>query len=397
MSVIESILNYKEIIIFYIVIFLLIYFNKEKFDIQARFIALYKTRIGLRLMEKLATKYRELFRLLGYIGVGVGFVAMVVIFFQLVSNLIKLVMVPGTTPGVGLVIPGVHIPGSPIFVPFWFGIISIFIVVVVHEFGHGIIAKAHDIKIKSSGFLMFGPLPGAFVEPDEKQLSKKSDITQYSVFAAGPFSNILLALLAMALFLWVFTPLQNIITEPIGISFESTVEGFPADLAGMKGGEIINSVNGKPVKDTAEFIDALRFVKPNETLVLGTEEKEYTIITTSNPEDPEAGYIGIKSIQSEVRLKEDTKLMNFLLAIILWLQDLFKWVFFLSLGIGLANLLPLGPVDGGRMFQTASLKLWKSEKKAMRIWKNVSIATLVILILTVFFPFFKWLGSLFIP
>ena len=56
--------------------------------------------------------------------------------------------------------------------------------VINHEFGHGVVARAHGLKIQSSGIFLLGPLFGAFVEPNEKQLKKQNDIVQYSIYSA---------------------------------------------------------------------------------------------------------------------------------------------------------------------------------------------------------------------
>ena len=45
-------------------------------------------------------------------------------------------------------------------------------------------------------------------------------------------------------------------------------------------------------------------------------------------------------------------IMKYLALFSFWLRDLLNWLFLLSVGIGLANLLPIWVVDGGRMFYT---------------------------------------------
>ena len=68
-------------------------------------------------------------------------------------------------------------------------------------------------------------------------------------------------------------------------------------------------------------------------------------------------------------------------------MDPLNWLYILNLGIGLFNLLPLGPVDGGRMLQTALLRFF-SEKRANAIWKNVSIFFLMVIIFNIAMGFF---------
>jgi membrane-associated protease RseP (regulator of RpoE activity) len=49
------------------------------------------------------------------------------------------------------------------------------------------------LKIKSTGFAFLGPFLGAFVEPDEKKMAKKSKADQMGILSAGVFSNLIFA------------------------------------------------------------------------------------------------------------------------------------------------------------------------------------------------------------
>src|SRR3989338_345511 len=92
--------------------------------------------------------------------------------FEITSNyLLGLKSCPGVAP----LIPGVQIPGVPITPPLhaW---LSLLIILLSHEGMHGIVGRRFGFKIKSTGVLLFGPVPiGAFVEPDEKELKKADD------------------------------------------------------------------------------------------------------------------------------------------------------------------------------------------------------------------------------
>src|SRR3989344_4281502 len=228
------ILKYKFILIFYLIIALFIAFKWKRIEKQAKIIFLYRTKLGLRWMDKYSQKFREWVILSGYIGMGVGFVGLVVISYVLVQNLYSLITRSEAVSGVSLVLPGVHVPGLGVL-PFWYWILAIFGIAVVHEFSHGIVARAHNIPVKNTGLVFFGPILGAFVEPDEKQLRKKQDIVQYSVLAAGSFSNIVLAVVALLFLNFAFMPLQETMVEPSGFSFGSHVEGnLPAAEAGIE-------------------------------------------------------------------------------------------------------------------------------------------------------------------
>jgi len=382
-------IEYKWILIFYALIVLFIYTNRKKFDIQGRIVFLYRTNFGLKFIDKISEKYKEFVKILGLVGIGVGFIGLFAISILLIQNLFNLLFKPETTPGVGLVIPGVHIPGSPIFVPFWFGIIALFIVVLVHEFGHGIIARAHGLKIKSSGFGMFAVLPIAFVEPDEKTVKKQPDHIQYSIFSAGPFFNILLAAFAALLLFAVFFPVQGGITEPVGFSVSEILGGYPAEIAGVKSNILVTGINGAETLTVEDFSNEISSVKPGETITLNTNETIYSITTTEHPENPKKAYIGILGLTNERRFTGESAESKILFDILIWFKTLFQWIFVLSFGIGLANLLPLGPVDGGRMMQVALQRLYGDKAKGDKLWKQISMLFLFILAVNIFFPILK--------
>ena len=94
--------------------------------------------------------------------------------------------------------------------------------------------------------------------------------------------------------------------------------------------------------------------------------------------------MGIKVSYSQTKIKEG---VNWLLAeSCLWLRELFFWLYAISLGIGLFNLLPLGPLDGGKMFILVINKYIKSEKIGKYIIKTINWF-LLILIMVNLLPF----------
>ena len=68
------------------------------------------------------------------------------------------------------------------------------------------------------------------------------------------------------------------------------------------------------------------------------------------------------------------------------IKELIFWLAILSLGVGLFNLIPLGPIDGGRMFLTA-LEHLTHQARAATIWKSVSFVVLGILLTNVVLAF----------
>ena len=53
----------------------------------------------------------------------------------------------------------VAIPGLSPIIPLGWGVIAFVVCLVIHEFGHGIQARAHGMRVRNFGLLMAGPLP----------------------------------------------------------------------------------------------------------------------------------------------------------------------------------------------------------------------------------------------
>lgn len=341
-------------------------------------------------MEKYSTKFREWVILLGYIGVGAGYVGLIFISYILIRNLWDLFTKPEAVSGVSLVLPGVNVPGLGVL-PFWYWITAIFVIAVVHEFSHGIVARAHKLEVKNTGLVFFGPILGAFVEPDEKKLRKEQDIIQYSVLSAGSFSNILLAIAALILMSLLFSPWQQAMVEPTGFTFDSYVERndekYPFAQASIPAGTLITGINDLATKNFQDFGEELSFYKPGEEIAVRAKEKDYRITLATNPDNPKKPFLGIKDIKNEFDIKPAyaTGLGNAAYYVVNWLTGFLRWLFILSLGIGLFNLLPLPIVDGGRMAQVFLHRL-KGPEVGERRYRQVSLLFLLIVLMNLFFP-----------
>ncbi len=374
-------------IAFYALIFGYYFTHKKKFITQNKIFLLYKTKLGLGLMDRAARISRQL-KYVGYFSVFLGFIGMGAIFIWLLKGLLNLVLVPGAKPTVGLLLPGVRIPGG-FFVPFWYGIISIFIVAVLHEFSHGVFSRLFAIKIKSSGFAVVGPILAAFVEPNERELQKRKKIEQLSIFAAGPAANIYLGVVVYLLLL-LLTPFASAMVDFQGVKIIDVEKGSPADLAGATKDEIIIDINGAQITTVENFTYWVGTIKTKDVVEISTDKNSYSITAGEHPTEEGRGYLGVTISPVETKIKSDYVNYGFLPWVFLWFVKLSMWVFMLSLGIGLVNLLPLGPVDGGRMFHTAMLVVF-DEKKSKRLWKYASLLSLLLLLGNLFFPLIRWL------
>jgi len=406
-----SILTAKNIdilsaVVFLILMGLFLYRNKEKLSIQRLislpqsmqnipiiYALLLRTRWGLGLMDRMANKYREHIKLFGYCSVGIGFLGMLLITFMVLFSFGLLIFRPDIQNGAALLIPFTNIPGLG-YLSFWHFIISLFIIITVHEFAHGVVARAHNIKVSSSGvgaLSVVAPiLPLAFVEPDEQELKKREDIIQYSVFSAGPVINIVIGILLFILFSYTFVPIEASLIEPTGFSFDLINDSYPAAQAGLNHSNI-TTLNGENIDSFIDFQRKMICIGPDEEIEIGTSIGDFTVVTTESPDNPEQGFIGIRPIQNEMRVKAQYQKIS---GTFFWFKDLFKWLFTLNIFVGLFNLLPMAIVDGGRMFQIAINKMVGDNEKGNRIVIYIALLFVAIMLIMLARTYLPGLTSL---
>jgi len=377
------------LLMFFLIVYIFYLANKKKFEVQGKIFFLYRTKFGLNMMDKLSKKSPKLLNIIGIIGIITGFIGMLFMFLTLIQMTLKLLFQPEAAPGLVPVLPGVKVSPLLPVLGFWHWLIIIFIIALIHEFSHGIFARLNNVRIKSSGFAFLGPIPAAFVEPDESQMKRKSKKAQLSILAAGAFSNIILAIIVLLLILLVFLPIQKSMIEPTGIYVLSVTEDYPANLSGIQPGSIINGINNQDVKSSEKFLE---FIKNNNgKFVINTDKGDYTL----SPVNIEGNnIIGIQSTQLT-----DYKAKNLGTSIFKWVLELLGWLWIISLGVGLFNLLPLGPVDGGRMLPIGLSVFVKDENKTKAIWRYTSFFVLGLIIINLFPYFvklFNWIISLII-
>ena len=213
-----------------------------------------------------------------------------------------------------------------------------------------------------------------------RQLRKKDDVVNYSVFAAGTFSNILLAFVALFMLSAVFVPVGSAFFSPDGVVLRGVEPGSPAAAAGLRQGMPVMAVDGQPVdslKDNALL--GLQFLAPNKTVVFSDGASEFIVVAAQGGDG--RGRLGI--VMEQAWKNQGTA--GF--AVFSWVQQLLALVATLSFGIGLANMIPVGPLDGGKMLHLAMTKL-RGEKKANRAFVKFSILLLIV-ILFLLSPIFK--------
>jgi membrane-associated protease RseP (regulator of RpoE activity) len=247
-------------------------------------------------------------------------------------------------------------------------------VLVVHEFSHGIQSVGEKISIKSIGLLLFAIIPGAFVEPDEEELKNAKRSSRLRVYAAGSVANITLALIAMLLLSLISMGIPAFFDEN-GIEIDRIVTDSPSDGI-LKEGMIIESINNEKVNDSESYVNIVGSFHPGDNVSVQTDQGTYNVVLDKNPNNESVGFFGIQA-------SKHFEMINDSLGPIPWvlfeLLELFQWVAMLNLGIGLFNLLPLKPLDGGYMLEILlSYKLSEEHYKPIVNALSVVMAMIIV-------------------
>ncbi|MBP2144341.1 Zn-dependent protease [Methanococcus voltae] len=294
---------------------------KEKYDLKLNYelktyfvFGILKTKIGLKFIDKVG-KYK-FWQWLSTLSIPL---AVLISIFAFVNYLMSSLGVINGSIEREAATPVIMLFGNTI--PWIAGIIALGLGITIHELAHGIVARSFNQKIKSTGILLALGIPlGAFVEfTEEYQNSAKR--VRGSVAAAGPMSNLILALLFLFALPW-GTSLDSDIT------ISNVLEDRPADGV-LFDNDTIYSINGVKINSLGEFQKEASKLKPNMSsnivVIRSNEMIDYNITTDSD------GKIGIMAVTSGY--------VNLLINII-------YWSFMLNLLLAIFNLLPAIPLDG---------------------------------------------------
>lgn len=362
----------------FVIIWILAFLFKDKLKIDISGPLLMRRTKRLRgFIDSIANRSPRFWRWFLNVGIPVSVFFMIIMVYFLLISLQSLLQ----APQVSLVVPGVDIPGSQVFVPFEFGIIALMTVLVVHEFGHGILARVEGVRIKSIGVLLLAILPGAFVEPDEEDIKKSKRISKLRIYAAGSVFNLGLALVALISSILIIltiiggafigipsftipgthtkTPALTLYnsTEPVfptfhsdGVQITSVVPGGPSEGI-LKEGMVIQSINGVSTSNSTNYLQVISNSKIGDNLTFQTNQGTYSVITGSNPNNS-TSYVGLRGtehlvVNSNVEKSIGTTIPWFFYL----LNQLLYWIFLLNFAIGTFNLLPMKPLDGGLILE----------------------------------------------
>ncbi len=264
-----------------------------------------------------------------------------------------------TTPGINIGYPDIEkgLPvlkyaGTNISIPIFPDILlSIVLLLIFHEGFHGLLSRAQGIRLKNTGLLFASIVPlGAFVEPDEKQFRKEELSKRLRVYAAGSFANIFVV--AFITFLIAGAMVESGTVRADGFLIDYVVVNSSADGL-LEPGETVYSVGGVPTPTFYDFSQLMQNKTPGEELQIVTQNRTVTVTLGPAPDDESRGFVGLgrkfDPIIGIFAPRLATSHIEPSLGASIF--GLLKWIFLLNLMIGLINLLPVRPLDGGYVYE----------------------------------------------
>ena len=327
--------------------------EKHGFELKAYSLTYKNTQVQ-SVLSKILTRTRRGIRVFADVSVVAGFLMMGFAFWFLLNNLSNFFVEPTEFAELTVLIPGVTLTSASAIAYF---LLSIPIVLVIHEGAHGIVASLEKIKIKTGGFAVFIALFAGFVEPDEEEFDKAKKISKLRVIGAGATSNVIFAFALGALLLT--NPIfALILPEPLvdwfydapdGVLIISIIPDSGAEKAGLQSGDLITAINGVVIITPLDFqkID----LKPGDTVTVTVQRNgqqlQLPVEIMPSPDDPNRGLVGImrdnalsyKPVYNFIEW--DPQVSMFLL-----------WLWMISFFIGIINMLPLPILDGGKFIYT---------------------------------------------
>ena len=282
-----------------------LYKNRRKLNREMKIIYFYRTKVGLKLIDYIGGKYKKSLHVLKYFAIVISYILMAGILFLIGRTVYLYIRYPKEVleivkaPPIAPVIP--YFPKlfgmESFFPPFYFiyFILALSIVAIVHEFSHGIFAKLYNLRIKSTGILFLGPILGAFVEQDEKQMNKLSKIGQMSILSAGVFANIIASIVFLLFWIGIFYATFI----PSGAMFNTYfVNNVSIDSINAIGGIPVNNLNNQEIIKLIE--------ENNLTSDLILEDGNVSVIFTKIIADEKNYFIPSDDLKKQLQNKQDS-------------------------------------------------------------------------------------------
>jgi membrane-associated protease RseP (regulator of RpoE activity) len=345
--------------------------------------------------------------------------------YLIVGSLISLINNPAVGQVVKEIGPGalLLLPGINPMLPIVYGWVAIVLAIALHEGAHGIVARNNGFKVKSSGLLFFLIIPiGAFVDVDEEQLKTAKPKPSLKVMAAGVGGNMLVGaacLLCLIVLVGGLTPMVN------GVYVNDVTAGMPAQSAGLLPKDVLVSIDNMSISNSTILRTILDSKTAGDTLqvtVVRGDSWQYQFTTTVNltvSDNRTVMGVTIYDLLTEERLGNYQTFSIERLAMYMvpptlaagyipfsdtlapfytsplgsgWaiIANFLFWIWFVNFNLAIFNVLPIYPMDGGRIFNITLKKLVgkrMSEKRIYQVTVIVAVTCLGLVLAGVILPF----------
>ncbi len=342
--------------------------------------------------------------------------------FLIVGSLLVLFSNDAAREGVREIGPqgNLLIPGLNPILPWTYGWIGLVITIIIHEAGHGIVARVYNTKVESTGVVLFLGIPiGAFVNIQQDELNRTSFKQKSAILTAGPMNNMILAGICFGLlFLLVssLTPISNTSGDEPGITVLTVGENSLAKSIGLEKNSIITFINNEPIEDIVELRNILKDNLGTSIQIKWlTEDKREQVQSVNLPASlPEnKGVLGVTLADKffDPVLVLDNYKNLFLtnpLAILMpptlqqslvpysdvmsseysssifgpafpIIGNLLFWIWFINFNVGIFNALPITMLDGGQWYGALLENKIKTKSKV----KPFTILSLIFIIIVI--------------
>jgi Zn-dependent protease/transcriptional regulator with XRE-family HTH domain len=323
------------------------------------------------------------------------------------------------------------IPGVNPFLPWHYALISLIITIIVHEAGHGIVARVYNVKLESTGIVLFFVVPiGAFVNIERNELEKTPLKYTSAILTAGALTNMILAgisLFGLYLVISTLSPLPISGAQEFGVSINGVNQGSLAEKIGLAEGSVIQTISGqniRSIEDLRKILESnlgktievtwydmdsnknrdykrdyvsLPILIDNNKGILGVTLNNstpdpkvvldrYKSFFSTNPLNllpPPTLVQGIVPYSDLMANKYDSNIFGSSYPVV---ANMLFWIWFINFNVAIFNALPIGPLDGGQWYGSLIASRTKKET-GIAINNLITYAMVVVVLMVLLLPY----------
>jgi membrane-associated protease RseP (regulator of RpoE activity) len=315
------------------------------------------------------------------------------------------------------------------YLPWTYGWIALVLTIIIHEAGHGIVARVYGVRVESTGLVLILGIPiGAFVNIEREELARIRLKEKSAILTAGPMNNMIVAGLSLGLLYIVVStlvPLPQQDGTQYGVEIMTVGDGSLANSIGIKEGDVILDIEGDRVEHIEDLSRLLQSNLGNNVAITwrDTNGQEITSIASIPARvQPNTGILGvtITNVSPDPELvlsRYKSAFGSNPIAILLpptmaegsvpysdlmaskysstlgssfpIIANFLFWLWFINFNVGIFNALPIGPLDGGQLYN--SLIERKVSAGSTRLKKAPLILTLVMVMIVAIVFILPWI------